>query len=673
MFPLFPGAAEAVEPPPEPSLTHLFGEQRLRSLLLRNRVVMPAMRTGFASRTGRPTPRLLAWYGFRAAGGVGLVIVEPALVHAPLPGERLVPPSLRLADDAAIPAFRRLAAAIHEGGALAAIQLDHIAAPDLGDVPRREIERAAEAFGAAARRACKAGFDAVQLQCAYGGLLARLLSRSTNKRADAYGRGPAGRLRAVREALAAVRAQVGADFPVLVKLGVETPAAQGAPGGAQLTPDQVVAIAQALSDEGAAAVEVVVGECPDAPAARLSGGVGEATFTEQAAAVKRAIAAPVIAGGRVLSSDAERVLREEKTDCIAVGRAILADPGWPAKLQADLELEVIPCISCLACFTPAPDGGTGCSVNGEAGREYLPPLPPADPPRRINVLGANLAALELARVAATRGHLVEITTAGLPLGGLLGLRAGVPGNAEFGRALLYFGDRLAELGVFVVDELRPNADVTIDCRPEPEIRPPWAKGKGLLTAGELLGRDLHELYGIGRRVAVAGQGALAAEVALFLAGWGRRPTVIVPGAADDPFPDVHPMHAARLLERLDGYKVPLVCDATPLEWRYDEDRKSQLRVRRRDSNRGGDGGSEEWLGPFHSAVAMGGWPNPAVQGPRAAAKRRKGALAPWPQAFKRPRLPIDVPSGSTITLGDTPYPEPLRDLVAFTHLLARRL
>src|SRR5439155_23688515 len=117
---------------------------------------------------------------------------------------------------------------------------------------------------------------------------------------------------------------------------------------------------------------------------------------------------------------------------------------------------------------------------------------------------------------------------------------------------------------------------------------------------ELLGRDLHQLYGIGRRVAVVGSGALAAEVALFLAGWGRRPWVIVPGSTDDPFPDVHPMHAARLLERLEGYKVPLVTGAAPLAWRYDEDRKSALRILRQ--------GQEEVLQPFHSTVSAAGWP-----------------------------------------------------------------
>jgi hypothetical protein len=222
-----------------------------------------------------------------------------------------------------------------------------------------------------------------------------------------------------------------------------------------------------------------------------------------------------------------------------------------------------------------------------------------------------------------------------------------------------------------------------------------------LTA-DVLRRDLHEMYGVGRRVAVAGPGALAAEVALFLAGWGRRPTVIVPGGDDAPFPDAHPTHAARLKERLAGYKVPLVTGATPLEWRYDPGRRSQLRVRRP--------GGEEVLGPFHTAIAAAGWPLKAeVSGRRSpvsgqasqaseASSRERGVWSPtelgprlrptgagaagdpatgedvtWPLAVYTPPVPDAVPDGTTVVLGDTPYPEPLRDLVAYAHLLARLL
>jgi 2,4-dienoyl-CoA reductase-like NADH-dependent reductase (Old Yellow Enzyme family) len=720
----FPGLVPP-EPPPEPEPERLFTPVRIGSLTLPNRIVMAAMTTGFASRAGRPSRRLIAWYEARAAGGAGLIIVESTLVDVPRqlwPGLQASPsaglrvrplPRLRLDRDEAIPRFRALAEAIHRAGARAAIQLHYPPVPDVAALPAEAIAGVVEAFGAAAARARRAGFDAIEIQASHRSLLAQLLSPATNRRQDRYGRGAAGRLRALVDVVRAARRQTDDRLPVLVKFSAD----EYRPNG--ITPQLARDIARALVAAGAAALEVIAGSMDSEGSIRLSAGVGEATQAHLAAEVRAAVGVPVLAAGRIVSGEtAERVVRDGQGDLVSLGRALLADPAWPAKVRAGIDSEIIPCIGCMACFTPGPDGATGCPVNGEAGREFLPPLPAPASPRRVAILGASLPGLELARVAAMRGHEVTIATAGLPLGGLLGLRAGVPGNAEYGRAFLYFAERLHELGAGITDQPDPGADVTVDCRPRPEVRPAWARGRAVLLAGQLLGKDLHELYGIGRRVAVVGPGALAAETALFLAGWGRRPTVIVPGTEAEPFPDVHPMHAARLRERLDGYHVPLVTGTRVLEWIYDEERRSKLRVVR--------DGREEILEPFHSAVSAAGWPQERVQiaqvkagqpqervqvaqvkagqpqervqaaglrtpasrlTPRAAGlaadpsrrrpQPRAGAenegFVPWPARARLPPLPATVPDGATISLGDTPYVEPLRDLVAYAHLLGRRV
>jgi hypothetical protein len=130
------------------------------------------------------------------------------------------------------------------------------------------------------------------------------------------------------------------------------------------------------------------------------------------------------------------------------------------------------------------------------------------------------------------------------------------------------------------------------------------------------------------------------------------------------------MHAARLLERMEGYKVPLVAEASALEWHYDEDRKSTLRVLQR--------GKETVLQPFHSAVSAAGWPISLVQSSRfkvqsGGSVEDGGAFARWPAALAGRRVTAGIQGGSTIAFGDTPYAEPLRDLVAQAHLLARRI
>ncbi|MGI8424066.1 MAG: NAD-binding protein, partial [Chloroflexota bacterium] len=569
---------------------------QLGALNLRNRIFMAAMTTGLASPSGRPTPALLAWYEARSAGGTGAIIVEETLVLDDGRSRAMRPRRLCLASDAAIGGFQRLASAITRGGATPLLQLSYPGVRDITTTPAVQLDALVGAFAGAVRRARAAGFVGVQLQAIPSRLLGQLLTPRLNRRRDRNGRDLKGRTRVVREVIAAARALCGADFPVLVKFSADESDPRG------ITPAMGGAIARALEAAGATGFEVVGGSASVSPSEPLSSGVGEATRAELAGAVREAVRVPVLASGRILSADgAEGLLRMGQANFVAVGRALLADPAWPAKHRAGIEQEIAPCISCMACFTPtpAPDRSIGCPVNGEAGLEHLPPLTPARNPRVIAVLGASLAGLELARIAASRGHTVWIATSGVPLGGLLGLRAGVPGEAEFGRALLYFGDRLRELGVNVTDAAGREAEVVIDSRPHPELRASWVGQKGTLAAGELLGRDLHEMYGIGRRVAVVGPGALAAEVALFLGGWGRRATVIVPGDEDAPFFDVHPTHAARLWERLAGYNIPLVTGAQFTRWEYDDDHKSRLVGRR--------GGKREILEPFHSAVSAGGW------------------------------------------------------------------
>ncbi|HEX2186403.1 MAG TPA: hypothetical protein VHN78_12945, partial [Chloroflexota bacterium] len=248
-----PAAAGTGQPP---ATELIYAGFDLRGVRLRNRVVMAAMTTGFASPAGRPTPRLTAWYEARAAGGAGLVIVEGTLVATPhplTPAPRFRQHRLRLDGDGAVPAFRRLAEAIHRGGARAAVQLTYPAVSDPAALPTATLAGLAPAFAAAAARAGAAGFDAVEVQCSYRTLLAQLLSGATNRRQDKYGRRPAGRLRALLEIVAAIRAATGDRLPVLVKLSADEYLPRG------LKPEQSAAIARVLAQAGCAGVEVIGG------------------------------------------------------------------------------------------------------------------------------------------------------------------------------------------------------------------------------------------------------------------------------------------------------------------------------------------------------------------------------------------------------------------------------
>ena len=239
MFP-FPGFAPGArpEPPPEPAADLLFTPFRLGGVEISNRIAMAPMGTGLASPRGRPTERLIAWYAARAAGGTGLVIVEGTQV-LPFPegeGRAVARKRLALAEDGAVPGFRRLAMAIRRAGAQAAIQLTHTvrSAGEANALALADLAAIVQAFGTAARRASAAGFEAVEIQASYGSVLAQLLSPVSNRRRGRYGRSPEGRLRALLEAVQAVRAAVRPDFPVLVRLSADEYLSGGT------TPEQVV-------------------------------------------------------------------------------------------------------------------------------------------------------------------------------------------------------------------------------------------------------------------------------------------------------------------------------------------------------------------------------------------------------------------------------------------------
>ena len=584
-----------------------------RSVTFANRAVMAPMPTGTADTDGLPGADTIAWYVARARGGTGLIVVEPTYIApVPLP-DRLRP--LVSATGGAWSAFAELAESIHAAGSVPAISLDHPDPRPLTAWSRIELADVVHAFGVAASAAARAGFSALHLSLDSSAYLGRSLRRELNQRTDRYGRGPSGRLQLAREVVAAAGLS---GLPVIVR--VPCPAS---PVGSKFF-EFAASIAASIVDAGANVIEVAPGPQFDDPSLPLLAGNGEAVLSTQVRAITERLKAggrfvPVVMAGRIASPPgAEAALAIPGVEAVAIGRALIADPAWLGKVRSGVDSEIVPCIGCLACLDRTSDPRVGCVTNGDAGHE-------ADVgtgvgrPLQVTVLGSGLPALEFARVAASRGHSVTVVPDHNPLGGITGLRSGVPGNAEFGRASLGAFDRLRDLGVVVSGSVPPSADVTVDGRPPEELPVRWGSGRNVLRAGAVLGRDLHQMYGIGRRVVVCGPGALAAEVALFLAGWGRRPTVVVPGTRENPFPDVHPLHGARLLERLSGYKCDLVTGSVPVEWHDSRDRKSRIVVLR--------DGEETSLGPFQTAVDCEGWPLPNAD---ASAVRVLGdsALAP---------------------------------------------
>jgi len=351
---------------------------------LRNRIVYPPITTGLAEADGKVSDKMVEFYRQRASGGVGLIILEPGVVH---PQAKLARFSAGAWSDDQIHGMARLAKTIHNEGAKVLLQLCHAgpkASPRINGVPpfsasekpfffkmptialsKIEIKAVVDDFILAAARAKEAGFDGVELHAAHFYLLSAFLSPLLNDRTDDYGGDNQGRARIIREIVIAIKKKVGKDFPVIVRFhGYED-------GEHGLKPNDSIQLAQIFAEAGADGLHVSAYGVPLPELLEIASIASspipaeddpQAPFVEYAAQVKQSVKLPVIAVGKITDPvTAERILQEGRCDLVAVGRAILVDPQWPNKVAAGQR--VIRCVGCLDCLNSLAKGEIVCRVN----------------------------------------------------------------------------------------------------------------------------------------------------------------------------------------------------------------------------------------------------------------------------------------------------------------------
>ena len=354
-----------------------FTAWKLGELEVPNRFVRSATWEGMAEEDGTVTPALAEVTADLARGGVGLIISGYAYVR---PEGLGLPRQTGAYHDDLVPALGRMADAVHEAGGRIALQIVHAGGqtraewiggrtplgptameqPGFGAVEElttRQIADIVVAFGDAARRGKEAGFDAVQLHGAHGYLINQFLSPHTNRRTDAYGGDLAGRARFGLEVYDAVRASVGASYPVFIKLNSE----DCIDGGLELR--DAVEVARRLSERGIDAIEVS-GGVPAAgklsPSRVLRDPTDEAYFLEHAKAVKAAVDCPVISvGGYRSLSVVEAAL--EYVDAVAIARPFIRQPDLAHRFRDGLQARA-DCISCGRCFKETLKHGLTCGV-----------------------------------------------------------------------------------------------------------------------------------------------------------------------------------------------------------------------------------------------------------------------------------------------------------------------
>ncbi len=448
--------AMTTSPPGSPSGSAsgdpLLQPYRLRHLTLRNRILSTAHEPAY-SEDGLPKERYRLYHAEKAKGGIALTMTAGSAVVSRDSPEAFG--NLHAYRDEIVPWLKDLSDACHEHGAAVMMQITHLGRrtnwnkadwlPVLAPSPVREpahrafpkaaedwdLERIVADYADAAERMKEGGLDGIELE-AYGHLLDQFWSPATNRRDDNLGGSLDNRLKFTFRVLEAIRARVGPDFIVGVRMVADEDWAQG------LTRDEGVEIARRLVASGRIDfLNLIRGHIDtDAALSRVIPiqGMPSAPHLDFCGEVRAETKFPVFHAARIADvATARHAVAAGKLDMVGMTRAHLADPHIVNKIAAGREQEIRPCVGATYCLDRLYEGHEAlCIHNPATGREATMPhvLRPAKARRRAVVVGAGPAGLEAARVLSARGHEVVLFEAADQPGGQLRLAARVPRRRE---------------------------------------------------------------------------------------------------------------------------------------------------------------------------------------------------------------------------------------------------
>ncbi len=563
----------------------LFSPVSINNLTLKNRIVMPALASFLIGTDGSISDATVEHYRRRAAGGAAMVIMEACAVS---PEGIVSAHQAVIYEDHFIDGLAKIARAMKAEGAIPAVQIHHGGRQTSAKIINRKplapsplpcptirgeveplsvggIQELVQKFSAAAHRAFLAGFELIEIHGAHGYLVNQFLSPFSNIREDEYGVNVVGRTRFAREIVEAVRQRVGPEFPISFKISAEEYVDSG------LTTEESIEILKILVQAGVDVVQVSAGTDVTPEWICQPMFMKKACLAESARQIKNALDIPVMAVGRINDPlIADDIISQKKADMVCIGRGLLADPEMPVKAQEGRLDEIRTCIACNTCMQSIfKKGRIECLVNPMLGREKEMALIPTDNPKKVMVIGGGPGGLNVAWVAARRGHTVHVYEKRGELGGQL-IPGSRPGHKAELQSLIRFQKKQAELfgvkchlncDVKIEDIRSNNPDVVVLATGSLPVLPTveGIDNELVLTYEDVLnGHPLQH-----KKVVVIGGGPTGLELALHLAEYGCAMTVVemLPRVGSG----LEAITKKIILERLTKYNVSILTDTTLLK------------------------------------------------------------------------------------------------------------
>ena len=462
----------------------IFQPIEIGKLTVRNRVVSTAHAEVHATDGGMTTERYVRYYEEKAKGGCGLCICGGSSVVS-IDSPQGWWSSVNLSTDRIIPHFQNLADAVHRHGGKIMIQITHMGRRSRWDgfdwptllspsgirepvhrstcktIEEEEIWRVIGDFAQAARRAKEGGLDGVELSAVHQHLIDQFWSPRVNKRTDQWGGSFENRMRFGMEVLKAVRAEVGDDFVV----GMRICGDEFHPDG--LNQDDMKQIAAYYDATGKVDFFGVVGSGCDTHNT-LANVIPNMSYPPEpflhlAAGIKEVVSVPVIHAQNIKDpNQAQRILEGGYVDLVGMTRAHIADPHIIAKIKMNQVDQIKQCVGANYCIDRQYQGlDVLCIQNAATSREYmgLPHIIEKSdgPSRKVVVVGGGPGGMEAARVAAERGHDVVLYEGGPELGGQITIAAQAPQRDQIAGITRWYQLELARLKVDVRLNTRADA------------------------------------------------------------------------------------------------------------------------------------------------------------------------------------------------------------------------